>query len=134
MTTNGSSVAAEHIPWFITAPGQTDALMVVTIVLVILTVFAIGVVFFWLHSLPERLGHKKLQFEIVAVLGLISLFTHMHLFWIIGLLLALIDFPDFMTPMRSMARSLENLAHGKAPSFEAPKSHVVDEKAPERVG
>ena len=43
------------------------------------------------------MAHKsqKLQFEIVAVLGLISLFTHMHIFWIAGLLLALIDLPDF---------------------------------------
>ena len=37
------------------------------------------------------MAHKsqKLQFEIVAVLGLLALFTHVHLFWIAGLLLAL---------------------------------------------
>jgi hypothetical protein len=31
-----------------------------------------------LHSLPEQMAHKsqKLQFEIVAVLGLLALFTH----------------------------------------------------------
>ncbi len=51
----------------------------------VIAVLLLGVMFFWLHSLPERLGHKKLQFEIVAVLGLISLFTHIHLFWVIGL-------------------------------------------------
>ena len=45
--------------------------------------FGLGVVFFRLHSLPERLGHKKLQFEIVAVLCLLSLFTHIHLFWVV---------------------------------------------------
>ena len=66
--------------------------------------------FFRLHSLPERLGHKKLQFEIVAVLCLLSLFTHIHLFWVFALLLALVDLPDFQTPLRSMADSLGRLA------------------------
>jgi hypothetical protein len=65
-----------------------------------------------LHSLPERMAHRthKLQFEIVAVLGLISLFTHLHIFWIIGLLLAMIDLPDFGTPMRSIADSVQRIA------------------------
>ena len=53
--------------------------------------------FLRLHTLPERMAHKsqKLQFEIVAVLGLLALFTHVHIFWVAGLLLALIDIPDF---------------------------------------
>ena len=70
----------------------------------------LGVIFFRLHSLPERLGHKKLQFEIVAVLGLLSLFTHVHAFWVAGLLLALIDLPDFQTPLGRIATSLEKLS------------------------
>jgi hypothetical protein len=66
------------------------------------------------------MAHKsqKLQFEIVAVLGLISLFTHMHIFWIAGLLLALIDLPDFGTPLRGIAGSVEKIAGA------APESHV----------
>ena len=62
-----------------------------------LAVLGFGIMFFRLHTLPERMAHKsqKIQFEIVAVLGLIALFTHMHIFWVAGLLLALIDFPDF---------------------------------------
>jgi hypothetical protein len=59
------------------------------------------------------MAHKtqKLQMEIVAVLGLISLFTHMHIFWVAGLLLAMIDLPDFGTPMRSIADSVERIAN-----------------------
>ena len=76
----------------------------------LVAVVMLGVFFFWLHSLPERMGHKKLQFEIVAVLGLISLFTHMHIFWIAGLLLALIDLPDFSSPLRRIAGSAEKVA------------------------
>lgn len=102
--------APDHLPWFITAPGQTDTLFVITTVLVVGIVMMLGVVFFWLHSLPERLGHKKLQFEIVAVLGLLSLFTHLHIFWVIGLLLALVDLPDFTTPLRRIAGSLEKMS------------------------
>ncbi len=102
--------ATSHLPWFITAPGQTDVLYVITAIVLVLAVFLIGVVFFRLHSLPERLGHKKLQFEIVAVLGLLSLFTHIHMFWVIGLLLALIDIPDFQTPLRRIASGVEAIA------------------------
>ncbi len=102
--------ASHHLPWFLTAPGESDILFTITTIMVLLIVFGLGVVFFRLHSLPERLGHKKLQFEIVAVLCLLSLFTHIHLFWVLALLLALVDLPDFQTPMRSMADSLGRLA------------------------
>jgi hypothetical protein len=104
--------ATHHLPAFITAPGETDVLMVVMGVILALSVLMFGVLFLWLHSLPERMAHRshKLQFEIVAVLCLISLFTHMHTFWIAGLLLALIDLPDFGTPLSRIARSAEKIA------------------------
>jgi hypothetical protein len=107
MTAVQHPAAPHHQPWFITAPGETDILFTITTIAVIGTVLGLGVVFFRLHSLPERLGHKKLQFEIVAVLGLLSLFTHVHAFWVAGLLLALIDLPDFQTPLGRIATSLE---------------------------
>ena len=71
-----------------------------------------GILFLRLHSLPERMAHKsqKMQFEIVAVLGLIALFTHMHIFWVAGLLLALIDVPDFGTSLSRIAGSAEKIA------------------------
>ena len=104
--------ATPHLPSFITAPGETDWLMVVMAVVLALSVLMFGILFFRLHSLPERMAHRthKLQFEIVAVLGLISLFTHMHIFWIAGLLLALIDLPDFGTPLTRIATSAEKIA------------------------
>jgi hypothetical protein len=101
-----------HLPWFITGPDQTDVLMVVMGIFLLLAVLAVGNIFLRLHTLPERLAHKsqKLQFEIVAVLGLLALFTHQHVFWVAGLLLALIDLPDFGTPLRRIAGSAEKLA------------------------
>src|ERR1700682_6407165 len=104
--------APHHLPGFITAPGDTDTLMMVVGIVLIAAVLIVGNLYLHLHTLPERMAHKsqKLQFEIVAVLGLLALFTHIHLFWVIGLLLAMIDLPDFSTPLRSIAGSVEKIA------------------------
>jgi hypothetical protein len=104
--------APHHLPAFITGPGETDFLMVAVAVFLIASILAVGNVFLRLHTLPERMAHKsqKLQFEIVAVLGLLALFTHIHLFWVIGLILAMIDLPDFGSPLRRIATSTEKLA------------------------
>ena len=113
--------AAPHdLPGFITAPGDTDILMVVIGIVLIGVVLMVGNLYLRLHSLPERMARKsqKLQFEIVAVLGLLALFTHIHLFWVIGLLLAMVDLPDFGTPLRSIAGSVEKIA-GVPPGEEA---------------
>jgi len=105
-------VAPHHLPWFITAPDQTDVLMVAMGIFLLIAVLAVGNIFLHLHTLPERMAHRsqKLQFEIVAVLGLLALFTHQHAFWVAGLLLALVDLPDFGTPLRRIAGSVEKLA------------------------
>lgn len=104
--------APHHLPAFITAPGETDILMVVVGLILLGAVLLVGNIYLRIHSLPERMAHKsqKLQFEIVAVLGLLALFTHIHLFWVAGLLLAMIDIPDFSTPLRSIAASVAKMA------------------------
>ena len=104
--------APHHLPAFITAPGDTDILMIVVGLVLIGSVLGVGNLYLHLHTLPERMAHKsqKLQFEIVAVLGLLALFTHNHLFWVIGLILAMVDLPDFGTPLRRIAGSVEKIA------------------------
>ena len=104
--------APHHLPFFIPGADGSDTLTVVMGIFLIATLFWVGTLYWKLHSLPERMAHKsqKLQFEIVAVLGLISLFTHLHIFWVAGLLLAMIDLPDFGTPMRSIADSVGRIA------------------------
>jgi hypothetical protein len=104
--------ATEHLPSFITAPGETDVLMVAMGIVLALAVLGFGILFLRLHTLPERIAHRshKLQFEIVAVLGLIALFTHKHIFWVAGLLLALVDLPDFGTSLSRIAGSVEKMA------------------------
>ena len=86
------------------------------VIFLIVAVLAFGILFLRLHTLPERMAHKshKLQFEIVAVLGLLALFTHMHIFWVAGLLLAMIDLPDFGTPLSRIAGSAEKIAGHRA--------------------
>jgi NADH:ubiquinone oxidoreductase subunit 5 (subunit L)/multisubunit Na+/H+ antiporter MnhA subunit len=112
MTATLNPAAPHHLPAFITAPGESDILMTVMAVFLIIAVLAVGLLFLRLHTLPERMAHRshKLQFEIVAVLGLLALFTHMHIFWVAGLLLALIDIPDFGNPLRRIAGSVEKIA------------------------
>ena len=60
--------APHDLPGFITAPGDTDTLMVVVGVILIAAVLAVGNLYLRLHALPEQMAHKsqKLQFEIVA--------------------------------------------------------------------
>lgn len=115
-------MAPHHLPFYLAPGSGTDTMMVVMGVFLIGTVLWVGTLYWRLHSLPERMAHKsqKLQFEIVAVLGIISLFTHMHVFWIAGLLLAMIDLPDFGTPLRSIANSVERIADA-APGEEEPE-------------
>jgi hypothetical protein len=117
------------LPAFITASGETDTFMVVMAVFLAIAVMAVGILFLRLHTLPERIAHKghKLQFEIVAVLGLLALFTHVHLFWVAGLLLALIDIPNFGGTLGRMAGALERIA-GTPPDVRA--TEKPDETSP----
>src|SRR6187455_719604 len=108
-------------------------------ILLVGAVLGVGILFLRLHTLPERIAHKthKLQFEIVAVLGLISLFTHMHIFWVAGLLLAMIDLPDFGTPMRTIADSVGRIADatpGAPPAGPDAESVAVSHSAPAKQG
>ena len=129
-TENLNPAATAHLPRFVTAPGETDVLMVVTAIFLVVAVLSFGVFFFRLHTLPERMAHKthKVQFEIVAVLGLIALFTHMHIFWIIGLLLALIEVPDFGGMLGRITGSVEKMA-GVKEGEGASEMKEIDETA-----
>jgi hypothetical protein len=127
--------ASHHLPPFITAPGETDVLMVVMGLFLALAVVMFGVLFLRLHSLPDQIAHKshKLQSEIVCVLCLIALFTHMHIFWIAALLLAMIDLPDFGTSLGRIADSTETMAGRKVRQGggELPPNTMVDVKQAE---
>lgn len=108
-------LAAPHVPSFITPPGATDVLLIVMAIFLVAIIFGVGVLYFRLHALPEQLSHgknNKVQFEIVAVLALLALFTHNNLFWVAALLLAMVPIPDFTTPLYAMAAELRRIATG----------------------
>ena len=109
--------ATDHLAWFITAPGQSDTLMVVMTWFLVLTIFGVGVFYLRLHALPEHMAHGKLsrtQMDVVGALALLALFTHNHAFWVVALFVAMIQIPDFSTPLESIAASLARLA-GREP-------------------
>jgi apolipoprotein N-acyltransferase len=51
--------APHHLPSFITAPGDTDILMVVVGIVLIGAVLAVGNLYLHLHTLPERMAQRK---------------------------------------------------------------------------
>jgi hypothetical protein len=130
MTNSPSVLAPEHLPFFITPPGETDVLFNIMVAFVVLCVAGLGVIFFTIHTLPERMAHrtKKVQLDFVAILGLIALFTNEHIYWIAALILAFIDLPDFLTPVQRIASAVENLA-GPEPSVGAVAGESATESA-----
>lgn len=113
MATNMNPAAPHHLPGFITAPGESDIFLNGAAVFLVVMVLTLGSVYFRLHALPEHMAHKsanKLQFEMVAVLALLALFTHNNVFWVAALLLALVPIPDFHGPLAVMADSLARMA------------------------
>ena len=111
------SEAENHLPVFITATGETDVLFILMAAFVLVAVIGAGVIYFRLHALPEQVAHRgqKVQFEIVAVLALLALFTHNHIFWVAGLLLALAPLPDIKTPVSAVVGSLDRIAKNTEP-------------------
>ena len=126
--------ATDHLPFFITAPGETDGLLNAMVVFLVVVVFAVGLIYLRIHALPEHLAHgaSKVQLQLVGVLALLALFTHNHIFWIAALLLALVPFPNFSAPLASMAQSLEKLADRASPQEAVPSSPAA-ETAPEQA-
>ena len=112
MTVSPNPIATTHMPFFITAPGETDVLFNVTLVFVIACVILTGVIFLTIHSLPERMAHKskKILLDLIALLCLLALLTHEHLFWFVAIVLAFIDIPDFLTPVNRIASSVVTMA------------------------
>ncbi|MHA7777309.1 hypothetical protein [Roseibium sp. M-1] len=111
-------LAPHHVPGFLPSADGSDPLMTVTIVFLVGLVILLGNFYLYLHSLPERMSHKQghIQFEVVAILCLLALFTHNQIFWVAALLLAFVTIPDFRTPIESIAGSLGKLAEGQSRS------------------
>jgi len=107
-------MSEEQIPGYL-AGANSDPLMVVMAVILIVVVLFAGVFYFKLHAVPEHLAHGKnhSQIQLITILTILALFTHNNIFWVAALVLAVIELPDFLAPLKSIAKSLETIAGNK---------------------
>jgi len=115
-------MTTEHIPGYL-AGANSDPLMVVMAVILVAIILIAGVLYFKLHAIPEHIAHGKnhTQIQLIAVLTILALFTHNNIFWIAALVLAVVELPDFLAPLKSIAKSLEIIAASKKVNVEASK-------------
>ena len=108
-------MTTEHIPRYL-AGADSDPLMIVMAVILIVVILIAGVLYFKLHAVPEHIAHGKnhTQVQLIAVLTILALFTHNNIFWVAALVLAVVEFPDFLAPLKSIAKSLEIIAKSKS--------------------
>lgn len=101
--------ASPHLPMFVAGPGETDVFLIVVIFILLTVVLLVGVFYFSLHALPERMAHgaDRVKLQFVGILSLVAMFTHNNYFWIAALLIAAIELPNFLTPIKSLARSVK---------------------------
>jgi len=115
-------MTTEHIPGYL-AGANSDPLMVVMAVILVAIILIAGVLYFKLHAIPEHIAHGKnhTQIQLIAVLTILALFTHNNIFWIAALVLAVVELPDFLAPLKSIAKSLEIISACKKVNVEASK-------------
>lgn len=102
-------MAPEFLPGFIASADGSDHLFNVMIFITIAAILLIGVFYLTLHAMPERMAHDSnhSQMQVVGILALLALFTHNNLFWVAAIMIAAFRMPDFLTPLNSIAASLE---------------------------
>lgn len=139
MSAPAPGIAPEYLPFFVTAPGESDLLFTLTVVFLLLVAVGFGALYFTIQAIPDRLadGASKVQLQIVGLLGLLSLFTMNNAFWVAALLLAAIRIPDLVTPLRDIAGALRR-REGAPGAIEAPPPGapppVEDDRGPSARG
>ncbi|WP_369934389.1 hypothetical protein [Ruegeria sp. A3M17] len=107
------SMATGHIPSYVTQADGSDFLLTFMFVFTVLVIVLIGVGYFTLHSIPEKIAHESNhpQFQLVGILALLALFTHNGLFWVAAILVAGFQFPDVAAPLRAIADAIRSLGN-----------------------
>lgn len=118
MAENIHPMAPHHLPPFFSSPDGSDSLFTIMIFLVVGVILLLGVLYFTLHSLPERMAHKgnATQLQLISILCILALFTHNNIFWVFALVLAAFRPPDFATPLNSIADSLQRIVGRDRPN------------------
>ncbi|WP_348539078.1 hypothetical protein [Ruegeria sp. R8_1] len=104
-------MATGHIPHYVVQADGSDYLLTFMFVFTVGVIILIGVGYFTLHSIPEKIAHESNhpQFQLVGILALLALFTHNGLFWIAAILVAGFQFPDVGAPLRAIADAIRSL-------------------------
>jgi len=122
-------MSTEHIPGYL-AGANSDPLMIAMAIVLVISILVAGVLYFKLHAVPEHIAHGKnhAQMQLIAILTILALFTHNNIFWVAALVLAVVEFPDFLSPLKSIAKSLETIAKAKESSAQdTPVEQVVEQ-------
>lgn len=117
MTEARHPLAPEHLPHWFTGADGSDYLFTLMVYLVVGVIVLLGVLYFTLHALPERMAHhgNATQLQLISILCILALFTHNNVFWVLALVLAAFRPPDIITPLTSMAQSLQSMVRKDAP-------------------
>ncbi len=104
-------MATGHIPSYVAQADGSDFLLTFMFIFTVLVIVLIGVGYFTLHSIPEKIAHESNhpQFQLVGILALLALFTHNGLFWVAAILVAGFQFPDVAAPLRAISDAIRSL-------------------------
>lgn len=124
-------MAPEYLPPFIAGADGSDPLFTFMAIFTFGLVLMIGILYLTLHAMPERMAHESnhSQMQVVGILALLALFTHNNLFWVAAILVATFRMPDYLTPIKSIAASLESASRRQEPE---PPAEPVAEDARQR--
>ncbi|WP_323780825.1 hypothetical protein [Leisingera sp.] len=141
-TSDVHPMASGHIPGYVTAADGSDFLFTFMAVFTIVLILLIGVAYFTLHALPEKMAHKSNhpQFQLVGILALLALFTHNNIFWVAAILMAGFQIPDLAAPLRSIADAIRGqrdpsaTAEGPPPPQDPPEPAAPSQAQPTAEG
>ncbi|WP_245231039.1 hypothetical protein [Parasedimentitalea huanghaiensis] len=125
-------MAPDHIPSYVVQADGSDFLFSFMVVFTIILIVLIGLAYFTLHAIPEKMAHSSnhSQFQLVGILALLALFTHNGLFWVAAILVAGFQIPDFAAPLKSIADAIRSLApHRPATAPPAPDTTTSEPTA-----
>lgn len=125
-------MAPEHIPSYVTAADGSDFLFTFMAVFTIVVIMLIGVAYFTLHALPEKMAHNSShpQFQLVGILALLALFTHNNVFWVAAILMAGFQMPDLAAPLRAIADAIRGQGAPSDPTVTPPLEEGSEPAAP----
>jgi len=111
MTEGIHPLAPHHLPGYLAGADGSDPLLALVAGLLVALLLVVGNFYLKLHALPERLAHRRnnTQLQIITVLALLALFTHNNVLWVAALLLAVVELPDYATPLNAIADALDRM-------------------------